>query len=95
MDEIEKIRFDEEIIRQTADWWSKEIKTKGEQLKEKLSNNESSYKEIEELQKQIEALQKKGFEEQQFIERHEEKKKQILRNYLISGCLHLNLNYSK
>jgi len=91
--ELEKIKFNEKMIYETAHWWSKEINEKNNKLKQLLSRDDSSYEEIEELQRQIEILQKKGIKEQKFIEDHEKKKAKILFNCMLSGCLGMNLDY--
>lgn len=93
--EIEKIKFDEELIKETAVWWEKEVKARQKELEELLSKEDSTIEEIEAVQKQMALLYKKGGEEQKFIAKHEEAKELALRKYLISGCSNLDLDINR
>ncbi len=94
-DVVEKLKLEERILRDTSEWWSKNITNKAQQYDKLCGSKEWSLEKeqkIGQLREEIESLQKKGVWEEKHLKDFVSRKEKIFMNYLISGALALKLN---
>lgn len=90
---IQRLKLETETIRESYDFWLKNISARAERLEKLCESEENNWEEIENLQRELEFWSARGKREELLAKRKGEEVHNILFGNLMSGISSMNLKY--